>query len=114
MVGERGSSLSGGQRQRIAIARAFLKDAPILVLDEATSALDSESEAMVQAALKELVQGRTTFMIAHRFSSIRDANRILVFDQGRITGDGPPREILQNHPIASKMADLQRGETNKI
>jgi subfamily B ATP-binding cassette protein MsbA len=112
MVGERGSSLSGGQRQRIAIARAFLKDAPILVLDEATSALDSESEAMVQAALKELVQGRTTFMIAHRFSSIRDATRILVFEQGRLTGDGPPRDILQNHPIASKMAELQRSESN--
>ncbi len=112
VVGERGSTLSGGQRQRVAIARAFLKDAPILILDEATSALDSESEAMVQAALKELVQGRTTFMIAHRFSSIRDATRILVFEHGRLTGDGPPREILQNHPIASKMADLQRSESN--
>lgn len=112
MVGERGATLSGGQRQRIAIARAFLKDAPILILDEATSALDSESEAQIQAALGDLVQGRMTFMIAHRFSSIRDANRILVFENGRITGDGPPREILKNHPIASKMADLQRSEEN--
>jgi subfamily B ATP-binding cassette protein MsbA len=110
LVGERGSSLSGGQRQRVAIARAFLKDAPILILDEATSALDSESEANIRQALGELVQGRTTFMIAHRFSSIRDASRILVFEQGRLTGDGPPREILQNHPIASKMAELQRSE----
>jgi subfamily B ATP-binding cassette protein MsbA len=112
LVGERGSSLSGGQRQRVAIARAFLKDAPILILDEATSALDSESEAYIREALGELVQGRTTFMIAHRFSSIRDATRILVFEQGRLTGDGPPREILQNHPIASKMADLQRSESH--
>jgi subfamily B ATP-binding cassette protein MsbA len=110
LVGERGSSLSGGQRQRVAIARAFLKDAPILILDEATSALDSESEANIRQALGELVQGRTTFMIAHRFSSIRDASRILVFEQGHLTGDGPPREILQNHPIASKMAELQRNE----
>ena len=78
----------GGPRS-IAIARAFLKDAPILVLDEATSALDSEGEAMVQAALKELVQGRTTFMIAHRFSSIRDATRIPVFEQGHLIADGP-------------------------
>jgi subfamily B ATP-binding cassette protein MsbA len=103
MVGERGNSLSGGQRQRIAIARAFLKDAPILVLDEATSALDSESEAMVQAALKELVQGRTTFMIAHRFSSIRDATRILVFEQGRITGDGPHATL---HATSTLYRDL--------
>jgi subfamily B ATP-binding cassette protein MsbA len=83
IVGERGASLSGGQRQRIAIARAFLKDAPILILDEATSALDSESEAKVQQALQKLVQGRTTFMIAHRFSSISLATRILVFEEPR-------------------------------
>lgn len=109
-VGERGSSLSGGQRQRVAIARAFLKDAPILILDEATSALDSESEAAVQSALRELVRGRTTFLIAHRFSSIRDAGRVLVFEGGRITGDGPAADILQNHPTARKLAELQRAE----
>lgn len=110
VVGERGASLSGGQRQRIAIARAFLKDAPILILDEATSALDAESEAMIQQALQKLMQGRTTLLIAHRFSSIRDANRILVFENGRITGDGLPADILQNHPTVRKLADLQRAD----
>ena len=93
LVGERGASLSGGQRQRVAIARAFLKDAPILILDEATSALDSESESQIQAALDQLVRGRTTFMIAHRFSSIRSATRILVFDAGRIVADGSHAEV---------------------
>ncbi|MEN9840914.1 MAG: hypothetical protein RL376_714 [Verrucomicrobiota bacterium] len=110
VVGERGASLSGGQRQRIAIARAFLKDAPILLLDEATSALDAESESMIQQALQKLMVGRTTLMIAHRFSSIRDASRILVFEDGHITGDGPAATILETHPLARKMADLQRKE----
>jgi subfamily B ATP-binding cassette protein MsbA len=92
-VGERGDLLSGGQRQRIAIARAFLKDAPILILDEATSALDIESEAAVQQALAELVKGRTTLIIAHRFSTIRIADRILVFRDGRIVSDGSHDEL---------------------
>jgi ABC-type multidrug transport system fused ATPase/permease subunit len=108
IVGERGASLSGGQRQRIAIARAFLKDAPILILDEATSALDSESEAKVQQALTELVQGRTTFMIAHRFSSISLATRILVFEDGRITGDGSPQELSRTHAAFRRMTELQQ------
>jgi len=107
VVGERGSSLSGGQRQRVAIARAFLKDAPILILDEATSALDSESEAMIQQALKELVQGRTTFMIAHRFSSIRVATRVLVFDAGRIVADGPHDELYVQSLIYRRLYDGQ-------
>ncbi|MFK7849912.1 MAG: ABC transporter ATP-binding protein [Akkermansiaceae bacterium] len=94
-VGERGDLLSGGQRQRIAIARAFLKDAPILILDEATSALDTESEAMVQRALAELVKGRTTLIIAHRFSTIRIADRILVFKQGQIVSDGSHEELME-------------------
>jgi subfamily B ATP-binding cassette protein MsbA len=108
MVGERGAALSGGQRQRIAIARAFLKDAPILILDEATSALDSESEARVQEALRKLVQGRTTLMIAHRFSSISLATRVLVFEEGRITGDGAPATLAESHPVYRRMSELQQ------
>jgi subfamily B ATP-binding cassette protein MsbA len=102
-VGERGDKLSGGQRQRIAIARAFLRDAPILILDEATSALDSESEAMVQLALAELVKGRTTFIIAHRFSTITIADRILVFQAGRIVADGNHEQLRETNPIYQSM-----------
>jgi subfamily B ATP-binding cassette protein MsbA len=108
-VGERGDLLSGGQRQRIAIARAFLKDAPILILDEATSALDTESEGMVQQALADLVKGRTTLIIAHRFSTIRIADRILVFKNGRIVSDGTHEELEKTDPIyqAMVMAELR-------
>jgi subfamily B ATP-binding cassette protein MsbA len=102
-VGERGDLLSGGQRQRIAIARAFLKDAPILILDEATSALDTESEAAVQQALAELVKGRTTLIIAHRFSTIKIADRILVFKKGRIVSDGSHEELRDLDPTYQAM-----------
>ncbi len=102
-VGERGDQLSGGQRQRIAIARAFLRDAPVLILDEATSALDAESEAMVQRALADLVRGRTTFIIAHRFSTISVADRILVFEQGRITADGTHAELQTSDTLYRSM-----------
>lgn len=102
-VGERGDQLSGGQRQRIAIARAFLRDAPILILDEATSALDPESEAMVQQALAELVRGRTTFIIAHRFSTITVADRILVFENGRISADGTHDQLRGTNAIYQSM-----------
>jgi len=102
-VGERGDLLSGGQRQRIAIARAFLKDAPILILDEATSALDTESEAAVQQALAELVKGRTTLIIAHRFSTIRIADRILVFKEGRVVSDGSHEELQDLDPTYQAM-----------
>jgi subfamily B ATP-binding cassette protein MsbA len=98
-VGERGAQLSGGQKQRISMARAFLKDAPVLILDEATSALDSESESRIQQELGDLARGRTTFIIAHRFSTIRIADRILVFDQGRIVGDGTFAELEASHPL---------------
>jgi len=111
LVGERGASLSGGQRQRIAIARAFLKNAPILILDEATSALDTESETLVQKALSELVQGRTTFMIAHRFSSIRHADRILVFEQGHIVSDGPHDSVYKTSSIYRDLYNNQRLHT---
>ena len=106
-VGERGDQLSGGQRQRIAIARAFLRDAPILILDEATSALDSESEAMVQQALAELVKGRTTFIIAHRFSTITIADRILVFQAGRIVADGTHEQLRESNAIYQSMVGGQ-------
>ncbi len=102
-VGERGDSLSGGQRQRIAIARAFLKNAPILILDEATSALDSESEAMVQQALTALVKGRTTFIIAHRFSTITIADRVIVFDNGHIAADGSHEELRESNTTYQSM-----------
>jgi subfamily B ATP-binding cassette protein MsbA len=108
LVGERGAALSGGQRQRVAIARAFLKNAPILILDEAASALDSESEAKVSMALQELIRGRITVMIAHRFSSITLARRILVFEGGRITGDGTPEALAQSHAAYRRMVELQK------
>jgi ATP-binding cassette subfamily B protein len=94
MVGERGSTLSGGQRQRLAIARALLKDPPILILDEATSALDAATEARVSRALKSLMQGRTTFIIAHRLSTVRDADEILMFDNGHIVERGSFQTLL--------------------
>lgn len=109
-VGERGEGISGGQKQRVAIARAFLKDAPILILDEATSALDTESEAQIQNQLTELAKGRTTLIIAHRFSTIKIADRILVFDKGRIVADGPHEEIYQSCKLYKDLYDQQSGE----
>jgi ATP-binding cassette subfamily B protein len=108
-VGERGVKLSGGQRQRIAIARALLKDAPILVLDEATSALDSESEKLIQDALQKLMKNRTSIVIAHRLSTIAKLDRIIVLDQGKIVEDGTHQELLQNNGIYAKLWSHQSG-----
>jgi subfamily B ATP-binding cassette protein MsbA len=94
LIGERGVKLSGGQRQRIAIARAILADPKILILDEATSNLDTESETLIQESLKKLMQGRTTFVIAHRLSTIRQADQILVIEQGNIVEQGKHDELL--------------------
>ncbi len=104
---EGGGGLSGGQRQRVAIARAFLKNAPILILDEATSALDMKSEEQVQSALDELAEGHTTFIIAHRFSTIRKAQRILVFEAGRIVGDGTHDALYTSCPLYRHLYDEQ-------
>jgi ABC-type multidrug transport system fused ATPase/permease subunit len=96
VLSERGNSLSGGQRQRIAIARAFLKDAPILVLDEATSALDNQSDQLIQEALVRLAQDRTTLIIAHRMATLNDVDRRLYFERGEIVGDGAHTDLLKS------------------
>lgn len=106
-AGERGVTLSGGQRQRIAIARAILKDAPILLLDEATSSLDAESETLVQRALDELMEGRTTIIVAHRLATVLRADRILVMDQGRVVEEGTHHSLIRHGGIYARLAKLQ-------
>jgi ATP-binding cassette subfamily B protein len=108
-VGERGVKLSGGERQRIAVARAILKNAPILVLDEATSSLDSESEALIQDALNVLMQGKTVIAIAHRLSTIMHMDRILVIEGGRIADQGTHQELLSREGLYQKLWNIQAG-----
>jgi ATP-binding cassette subfamily B protein len=107
MIGERGATLSGGQRQRLAIARALIKNPPILILDEATSALDAATEARVGRALKALMAGRTTFIIAHRLSTVRDADEILVFDGGKIVEQGSFQELLAQRGRFAELVETQ-------
>ena len=106
-VGERGGRLSGGQRQRVSIARAFLKDAPVLILDEATSALDTDTERSIQQSLALLMKGRTTLIVAHRFSTIRDVDRVLVFDSGRIVADGTRDAVYASSDLFRRLWDNQ-------
>jgi len=108
LVGERGATLSGGERQRLAIARALLKDPPILILDEATSALDSVTEARIQKALKVLMKGRTTFVIAHRLSTIRDADQVVVLEQGRMVECGGYRELMEKGGAFANLVATQQ------
>jgi ATP-binding cassette, subfamily B, bacterial len=107
IVGERGTKLSGGQRQRIGIARALLKNAPIVVLDEATSSLDSASEIEIQRALEVLMQGRTVLAIAHRLSTVTKFDRVVVLQHGRVVEDGPPAELRRRHGLFDRMCRLQ-------
>ena len=110
-VGEKGDRLSGGQLQRLALARAFFRNSPILVLDEATSALDAENEEKIHQVMKKLIQDKTAIIIAHRFSSIRLAQRIIVFEKGKIIADAKHCEIYENCPVYKKLYDTQLQES---
>jgi ATP-binding cassette subfamily C protein CydCD len=110
MIGERGVQLSGGQRQRLAIARAILKDAPMLILDEATSHLDSENERLVHQALKRLMSGRTTLMIAHRLSTVREADNLVVLDEGTVVEQGTHETLVKKGGVYARLVAINEGE----
>jgi subfamily B ATP-binding cassette protein MsbA len=114
VVGERGVFLSGGQRQRIAIARAVLMDAPVLILDEATSALDAESESLVKKALANLLLNKTSIVIAHRLSTVRKADKIVVMEKGRIVETGTHKELLENGGKYKRLYELQFAEEENV
>jgi ATP-binding cassette subfamily B protein len=113
IVGDRGVKLSGGQRQRIAIARAFLKDAPLLLLDEATSALDSESEELIREALGRLMSGRTVIAIAHRLSTVRNFDRIVVLQDGRVAQDGAPDFLMRKEGLYRQLVQREMDRLNR-
>jgi ABC-type multidrug transport system fused ATPase/permease subunit len=112
-IGEKGVRLSGGQRQRIAIARAIIKDAPILILDEATTALDTHSEKEVQTALENLMRGRTTILIAHRLSTVRSASQIIVLSEGEISERGTHEDLVKHSGIYNRLIEIQSGYHKK-
>ena len=108
IIGENGSTLSGGERQRISIARALLKDAPVILLDEATASLDVENESAVQEALSRLLQGKTVLVIAHRMRTVEAADKIVVLSDGRVTEQGTPAELMKQNGLFRHMVELQR------
>lgn len=112
IIGENGALLSGGERQRISIARAILKNAPIILLDEATSFLDVENESLIQKALSSLIQNKTVIIIAHRMRTIANADKIIVLDNGFIVEEGSPEELLENEGIFYKMVNIQNKSIN--
>jgi len=112
-LGERGAQLSGGERQRIAVARAFLKNAPILILDEPTSSIDSKTEAVILDALERLMVGRTTFLVAHRLSTLRRVDSILVIDHGRLVEQGTHEELLRCGGLYRQLYDMQTGKVRR-
>jgi ATP-binding cassette, subfamily B, bacterial len=114
VVGERGQKLSGGQRQRLAIARAILKNPPILVLDEATSAVDNETEAAIQRSLEKITQNRTTIAIAHRLSTVRNADRIYVMEEGQLVEWGTHEELLTHQGIYASLWQVQMGQSQRF
>jgi ATP-binding cassette subfamily B protein len=114
LVGERGVKLSGGQRQRLVVARTMLKEPEVLILDEATSAVDTETEALIQASLAEFARDRTTFVIAHRLSTVRNADRILVIDDGRIVETGTHRELLREDGLYANLWRVQVGDVGAL
>jgi len=112
IIGENGSTLSGGERQRISIARALLKDAPIILLDEATASLDVENESAVQAALSHLLRNKTVLVIAHRMRTVAGADHIVVLEKGRVAQQGTPQELMEQGGLYRRMAELQ-SETSR-
>ena len=108
LIGENGSTLSGGERQRLSIARAFLKDAPIILLDEATASLDPENEVLIQEGISELIKGKTVIVIAHRLRTVADADKIIVLDEGEVIEEGTGEELLRKEGLFHKLYKRQQ------